>query len=242
MSPSEFDLRAALREGEGDGLDPDSVIAAARAARHERRVRIGSALGAVAVVAGIGIGVGIADLQTSTRPTAAQPTGGSKITTSTPSAGTATRVAPAEPERRAAARQCPTMPDQLLLPGGGGTRQFGAGGPLFAQPVAAVRVCLYGSAVTAQPRSLVFSGSAARSLTTSLNRAQPSLGGRMCPDVMPDNQLTVELLAVTATGQDLPPVVAQTGCHGRSTNGTAVRYNWVPPTALARMFQIPPTK
>ena len=45
MSPNEFDLRAALRAGEGETLDPDSVLSAARAARHDRRVRIASVAG-----------------------------------------------------------------------------------------------------------------------------------------------------------------------------------------------------
>ena len=36
-----------------------------------------------------------------------------------------------------------------MLPGGGGTNQFGADGPLFAAPVAAMKICEYG------PSSLV---------------------------------------------------------------------------------------
>lgn len=59
MSPNEFDLRAALHHGEGDGVDPDRVIGRAVAQRQARRARLarsGSIAAVVAVVAGLGIG------------------------------------------------------------------------------------------------------------------------------------------------------------------------------------------
>ncbi len=51
MSPSESDLRAALRAGEsGERLDVDSVIAQARAARRTRRRNFAAITGAVIAV------------------------------------------------------------------------------------------------------------------------------------------------------------------------------------------------
>ncbi len=63
MSPNEFQLRAALRDGEGEHLDPDTVVARARAvtrARRDRRVRYLSVAAVVAVVGGIGTVAGVA--------------------------------------------------------------------------------------------------------------------------------------------------------------------------------------
>jgi hypothetical protein len=60
MSPSEFDLRAALHDGEGDGLDADRLILAAEASRSSRRARLLSAGAVAAVVAGVSVGVGLA--------------------------------------------------------------------------------------------------------------------------------------------------------------------------------------
>ncbi len=63
MSPSEFHLRAALHEGEGEAPDADAIIGAAlrlKRQRHDRVVRGGIAA-AVLVLAGIGGGIALAN-------------------------------------------------------------------------------------------------------------------------------------------------------------------------------------
>jgi hypothetical protein len=59
MSPSESQLRAALHHGEGEPVDAGAVIARARAARHDRRVRMASVAAAVAIVGAVGTGGGL---------------------------------------------------------------------------------------------------------------------------------------------------------------------------------------
>jgi len=44
VSPTEFDLRAALSDGEGNGPDPDAVIGRAQAYQRQRRARIAGGL------------------------------------------------------------------------------------------------------------------------------------------------------------------------------------------------------
>ncbi|MDT4951126.1 MAG: hypothetical protein QOJ37_3721, partial [Pseudonocardiales bacterium] len=56
MSPTEFDLRAALRDGEGDGVDVDRVVAGGRARRTHRRSQLLSTAAVVAFVAAAGTG------------------------------------------------------------------------------------------------------------------------------------------------------------------------------------------
>ncbi len=233
MSPSESDLRAALRAGEGDALDPESVLSAARAARHQRRVRIASATGAVVVVAAIGGGLGVADLRPSGNPTAGGPSA-----SNSPSPSGSQRMlygsrgsAPAQDA--VSTLTCPATPPTYAVPGGGGTGQFDGSAALFDQPVAAMKVCIYPSAAGAHPRSVVLRGADAQGVATSLDEAPTSLRGRMCPDLMPQNQLTFEFLAVSAAGEKLRPVTAEPGCRGRSTNGTAVRFSWSPPASMS---------
>jgi hypothetical protein len=236
VSPSESDLRAALRAGEGDSLDPDSVLSAARAARHQRRVRIASAAGAAVVVAAIGGGLGVVNLRSSGSPTA----GGAAVSSSRSPSGSQRLLygsgLPASAPPAMSTPSCPATPAAYAVPGGGGTGQFGGTSALFDQPVAAMRVCIYPSAVGASARSVVLRGVDAQRVATSLNEAPTSLRGRMCPDLMPQNQLTFEFLAVSAAGHTLHPVTAEPGCRGRSTNGTAVRFSWSPPASMSNLL------
>lgn len=54
MSPSESELRASLRAGEGERLDVDAVVAHARAARRDRRRNLAAIGGAVVAVLAVG--------------------------------------------------------------------------------------------------------------------------------------------------------------------------------------------
>jgi hypothetical protein len=231
MSPSEFDLRAALREGEGDRLDPDSVLAAARATRRERRVRIASVAGAVIVVGGIGAGVGIANLQSSGSPTAGGTSpSGSQSAASTFSGGSSVAAT-------LSTLVCPTTPERVLLPGGGGTGQFGGDSSLFGHPVAAMKICLYPSATGSHPRSVVIQGADAQELANSLDTSAST--PPFCPNLRGQTELGFEVLAVTPGGTKLKPVTALPESPGRITNGTAVRYQCSPPSMLARLAAIP---
>jgi hypothetical protein len=104
-----------------------------------------------------------------------------------------------------------------------------------------MRICTYWSGLEARQRSFVLTAGAAQTVATSLNDAPTSMRGRMCPDIATENHLTLELFGVTADGRTLPPVTAEPGCRTRSTNGTAVRFGWVPPTSLVRLLRVQPT-
>jgi hypothetical protein len=242
VSPSESDLRAALRAGEGDGLDPDSVLTAARAARHQRRVRIASAAGAVVLVGAVAGGVGIANLRSPGQPTAANhPTGA----TSTAASGSQNLLGgsssaadvPGPVGAALATLTCPATPTRYLLPGGGGTGQFGGTSALFAQPVAAIKVCVYPAGTGTPARSFVLTGADAQSLANRLD-AGPT-APLSCPMIKstPQEQTTYEALAVTSSGTKLPAV---TVVGGRITNGTAVRFGCAAPPTLSRL--VPPTR
>ncbi|MDT4942501.1 MAG: hypothetical protein QOJ34_2590, partial [Pseudonocardiales bacterium] len=55
--PSEFDLRAALAEGEGDAPNPNLLISAGRARRAQRRSRVLSTVAVVALVTTGAVGI-----------------------------------------------------------------------------------------------------------------------------------------------------------------------------------------
>ena len=204
MSPSESELRAALRAGDGEGVDADAVITRARGARHARRMRLGSI--AAAVIAVGGIAAGVVTLR-----------GG----------GGAAHV-PSTPPGAAVAAACPAQPPRYLLPGGGGTGQFGAAGPLFAKPVDRLLVCGYLSSRVLQSTTLT--GTDAQQVADSLNQASstPPLRLPACPPT-PPTQLLLR-------APDQPDVVAYIDCSqiadDHITNGTAIRYQWRPPRIL----------
>lgn len=203
MSPSESELRGALRIGEGEGVDPDAVISRARGTRHARRLRVGSIAAAVVVVGGVAAGV------------------------VTLRGGNAPSHVPSPRPGAAVAAQCPARPPHLMLPGGGGTGQFGADGPLFAKPVDRLLVCGYASSRVIQSTTLT--GTAAQQVATSLNDA---------PTQPPTARISITCLkfpgtdlVLRSTGQ--PDVVLDVAtCPIRATNGTAVRYLSRAPEAL----------
>ncbi len=242
MSPSEFQLRDALRDGEGDGVDAGAVIARAVRVRHERRMRVASVAAAVIVVGGIGAGASVAfrsngsDGSGSTALNAegrSTPRTGSTVAGSTAPRvsggyqGAATDDKGAPPATAAPA--CPADFPQLALPGGGGSGQFGSDGPLFASPVAAIEVCGY-PASGAPGSSTVLVGSAATEVAASLEAA-PLRGTRRCPFPVQGDRLA--MYPLTADGASERVVTVELWCDGKVTNGTAIRYDWSAPSALA---------
>jgi hypothetical protein len=242
MSPSESQLRAALRAGEGQPVNPDLVIAHARAVRHNRRMRVGSI--AAAVIAVGGIGTGIAALSTGTNGSGDSAAGSSvsgdlQGKAAAPE-GTAPRAAPetAGGANGADTASCPATPIRLMVPGGGGTGQFGGSGPLFAEPVDSIRVCGYaatslGGRIEATG-STVLLGRDAADVATSLNAAAVTRSARPCP-VEPVRELVLYPTATTG-GRLAPVVVSYAGCAPWATNGTAVRYDWTPPAGTSGLL------
>jgi hypothetical protein len=250
MSPNEFQLRSALRDGEGEHVNPDTVISRARGmqqARHDRRVRYGSVAAAVAIVGGIGVLGGVVlgggDNKTSTASK------GGGVSTSGGQAQDGARApsgvvpaAPAIPTQPIAsgpvAVPCPSSPLQLAVPGGGGTGQFGAQGPLFSGPVEAVKVCAYASSTSRVVPSTVLTGENATNLTKSLDDSAKTLPASIkCPaGPAPTDRGSLVIIGLDKDGNQLKPVVVTLGCPTRATNGTALRYNWTPPANITNLI------
>lgn len=250
MSPTESDLRAALSDGEGDGVDADRLIASGRARQAQRRTHLVTTAAIVIVVAGAGTGIAALargggssgdkisnqSLQNdraaaggASAPTAAQPSS---------AAGSSNGEKAAD-----AAGGCPATLPRYALPGGGSPGQFGSDGPLFSKPVRSVIVCSYGtmlsgsapaSASATVPGRVELTGSQATRLAASLNAAaaapRPS-----CARTDKSVARELAIIGIAADGSQVGTVTATsapTGCTDQVTNGTAVRYNWTPPSDL----------
>jgi hypothetical protein len=258
MSPTEHDLRGALHDGEGDGtaaVDVDRLISAANARRAQRRVRVGGALTAAALVV-VGATAIVAlrggDSSVSGDSAYSARSGGSSVRgaaggAAASSVASAPSVAPgvssANPSAAAGATavRCPASLPRPLLPGGGSPGQFGSGGALFAQPVASVVVCGYGTRAQAldqtsppAPTRLVLAGAQAQELADSLENADKNRA-HVCPTTHAATADEFALYGLTATGQQLRGVtvsLTSPTCQSMITNGTAVRYAWSPPAEL----------
>lgn len=229
MSPSEFDLRAALHDGEGDVPDASLIMAKASRAHYERRRRIVAIASGAAAVAVVATGITLL-----ARSGAREEGGAGGGDTAAAGAGAYPGAFQgshrgAEPNSSATAGSggsadkayelaCPKRFPQQALPGGGGTNQFGADEPLFNAPVAAMTVCVYGT----ETRSVYVDGSAAEGFASSLNSASGD-DPLDCLRAEPD----LAMYAVDSSGTQLRVVTATPGCMAyHVTNGTAER--WVP--------------
>ena len=241
MSPSESELRSFLRTGEGDRVDPDALIAHARGVRHNRRVRLASVAAAVIAVGTVGAGAVALGAGNSGSPSADRNALGKSATPSeigAPTRPAAPAPAPSGFSERSDAGVCPSLPLRLMLPGGGGTGQFGGDQPLFDGSVTSMRICGYAPAgLTAQVKyssTTVLTAPAANEIAMSLNAAPTTREIRPCP-----LRQTRELIiyAKTAAGASLKPVVVDySSCAPFATNGTAARYDWVPPKGVAPLL------
>lgn len=253
MSPSEFDLRAALRDGEGDGVNVERVIAGAQAQRARHRTWLLSAAAAV-VVAGVGTGSAVvwgggSGAGPHAESAASGASHGSIPGLAGPAHTTTRGSVAAGPEQPApspnsaasiaATATCPSTYPHYLLPGGSSPGQFGSDGPLFSKPVVALVVCGYGTPQEAanlkppaRPGRLVFTGSQATQLAASLENASKTPGTESCAGT-PNELAMVGVSADGTTGGTITTTVTDTGCDVQITNGTAVRYNWQPPSKIA---------
>lgn len=251
MSPTEHDLRAALSEGEGDGPDPDRLIALGHAQRTRRRMQVLSTAAAVVVAAGVGTGV----------VTLARDSGGQKTSTGSavadgnqrhsdnaPGQAGSAATAPAAGsggKAASAAVGCPATPPRYVLPGGGSPGQFGANEPLFSRPVTSVVVCSYDVApaptgAALAPSRVALSGTSARRLAVSLNDAAAA-PTTPCPRRdLTAGARDLAIIGLAADGTALRTVTvtrsARACADSQVTNGTAVRYNWTPPSDLVPLL------
>lgn len=251
MSPSESDLRAALREGEGDRLDPDDIILSVRHVRARRRNMLLSAAAAVVVVGGTASGV-----------TALVNSG--KSPTRPASAGAPQSANAAGPNRigsnsaNVPASKAPhslgTMPGVQIIPSCRPFKSLGGqtppgpppSGSLVSGPVKEFFVCAYsiaGPEPSAVPQPVVVSGLAARQLLHSLQNLPATSAPRDCPKIASTRGTAVRIIPITPSGRQLPAITANIGrlaCDTVVTNGSAVRYGWQLPPHVAALLRLQP--
>lgn len=251
MSPSEADLRAFLREGEGDHVDPEDIIWSGRQVRARRRTLLLSAAAAVVVVGATATGV--AALVNSPSPSA---NGGGNGTAAQASVNGANNAAGGSPGHRALVR----VPDRARAGGPGvagaapsclrrsGSRALvhgaHASGPLLAGPVKKFVVCAYSNGTLLKrmtPQPVVVTGPAARQLASSLRHLSATMPPRDCPMIAATASTAVRIVPITATGRQLASLVANIGlptCETVVTNGSAVRYGWHVPPRVAALLRL----
>jgi len=221
MSPSEADLRAALRAGEGDDLDVERVVAGGRAERAQRRVRVLTTAAVTVVVAGVGAGAALVNSGGDSSRAGGGTSGGYRQdldgartagpgSSATPPAGTVPTPASGH---KAPAAACPTSLPDYRLPGGGSPGQFGSDGPMLRRAVASITVCAYGapgSAGTA-PRSLVLTGDAARTIAASLEDAPRTKATGACPFYRTADARSLAIIGLAADGAQVGIVTTTVG-------------------------------
>lgn len=256
MSPSEFDLRGALHDGEGEGIDVEALIGHASAvqrARHAKRVQLASVAALVVLAGGIGTAVALRSDSPSTSAASAASAGSA-------AGSTQPKAAPFSVEHG------PTGQDSVgSVNGGGAYSQNGvaAAAPacaaslpavphpelssssrpasMFPKPVTVILVCGYdGSGKLAHLASgtevsATFSGAAATAITHSIDTARTTATNDLCPFI----EHLIKTVTITGTlNADGKPqvIVAQPYCGGSASNGTTTRYDWTPPAQLVNLI------
>jgi hypothetical protein len=253
MSPSEFDLRAALHDGEGEQLDVDRLVVHARAHAAQRRVRVLSAAAVVAVITGVGVGIAVSDGNGHGSPSDSAAGAGAAVTSPAVAAGRTPKPAAPEQSRSsgygtmngsamdAALVRCPER-----FPGATaavkGTGSPAAGTPLFRTQVSSVVVCAYGtqarwgSASPPRPHRADLHGGAARRLAASLASASATAPApRSCPGAA--GPYAFAFIGLDGNGVRAgTAVVEMSSCGSTVTSGGTVRYGWSPPADLRRQL------
>jgi hypothetical protein len=258
MSPTEFDLRAALHDGDDDNLNVDQLILGARARAAQRRVRVMSTAAIVIVVACAGVGGTLLVRSGSGTHSAASAKDADGHANSAYGAGGSALAPPAAAPRGALAEKtvggCPAALPNLpnhRLPGGGGTRQFDTSGPLFSKPVSTVVVCAYDMSLRAasrgaqHPARLVLHDGQATRLAASLENARKTRKQELCPNIRSADQRQIAVIGIGADGNRVGTVtttLSEPACDVLVTNGTAIRYQWTPPKDLGNVLdELTPT-
>lgn len=238
MSPNEAQLRAALREGAGKGVDADLIIANAERYRRARRQRITYAAAAVVVAAFVGIGGTLLANSGSGGESAGSDAGraaGGRAPAARPS--TASVPGPAQGRFGAApkAAACPPAPTRVVAPVGTGPAQAGR---LLPTGVSTITACAY-PAGGRQVRTAVLTGARAQALATTLNdgAGTPTAPLRSC-SASDQRAARIALLAADADGRRVPTVHVTVRCaHAVATNGLATRYLATVPAELDRLVR-----
>lgn len=238
MSPTEDELRRALREEEGSGPDPATVIMRAAAYRSERRTKILSAVAAVAVVAGVGTGIGLVTTSGgSHKKEAGSAAGGTAQFGANSSAARAPQYGSGAAEGGAgdaapAPASCP--PSAPTVAAATDTTR-----PLLTGPVSTVTVCGYlgtgtlvRDATSHAPLTHTYAGSDATAIADALAKATPSSRALSCGAIPAGGLRSLVLYARYATGAAAAPIVVDVGCGARLTNGTTTRASWQQPAQL----------
>lgn len=262
MSPSESDLRAALRHGEhADDLDVDGIVAAGRAARG-RRTRLLSAAAAAVVVAGVGVGVSLTagGGNGPTGPVAERsrtaPSTSSHRPAGTTQAVTGKSPGPAvvQPDINQGTQTVTTpfsncSPPSLHSPHGGtiaGTPSVDTSGPLFPRAVTKIDVCVNGATLQVSGSAasqVTLTGSSADTVVASLQRTTRHAAQRPCPAVAVHPDYSIAIVGYDAAGTAMPEVasVVRTGaCDTTVTNGKVTRHDWTIPAVLANLIHTRP--
>ena len=254
MAPSEFDLRAALRDGEGDAPNADRLIMAGQRRRAQRRARLLSTTVVVAVVGGVAFGATQLGGNSSSGGGGSQYAGGAvggsmgePAHGGNSSAAEGGGVAAAPSAARALSGvSCPSaVPQYAAAPKGVAHRATN----LFNRPVASIVVCAYGftfDAASSPPRNparLELAGNQATRFAISLETAPTTAPARPCANVSTEQYAVIP---VDSAGNPFRPVTARlpgSACGSIVTNGTAVRYAWQPPPGVAaRLERLTPTE
>jgi hypothetical protein len=244
VSPSEFDLRTALHDGEGDGIDAGAIIAGGQARLAKRRVRIRSGVAVAAVVAVVGVGGSLLFRSGNGGGEGSSTAShGQSGTVNGAARGAPAHLTPSAPRAQADSvpnTACPKSFPHYLLPGGGSPGQFGSSRPLFDKPVSSLLVCSYGSTVrqpSSAPAAVRLTGTQAAAVVRGLEHASKIPMRMNCPLLENTGRTELAMIGFTADGQPIATVTATLTippCNVAVTNGTAIRYNWQAPGVVLR--------
>lgn len=253
MSPTENDLRAALRDGEGDGIDPDRIIFRVRQQRAALRTKIVNVAATVLVVAGLGgggwllarVGGGDEEAKSASNGAARGAAGGGAALSVLPSGnsgnfGAAGGASAPSAAAGSAARTCPSSLPRYPQPAPA------ASGALFTGPVATALVCTYGNAATpnVKPSGTVLTGADAAALVDSLEQSKTAKPHVMCPDYRTADEQTIAVIGFKADGSPagtVTTVLGRPSCAVEVSSSKGVRFGWSPPQrVLLKLAQLHP--
>jgi hypothetical protein len=270
MSPSESDLRAALRDGEGGNVDAGRIILGAEAGLARRKSRLLTTAAVVGVLAVVGVGGGFlassgGDTTSASGGEQASVAGGGSSanaygsdTGGSANGGTGAggnAVVPAGPlqgDRRvfAASTVAPSCPPSAADATANAAKTSDATGTrLFTTRVSAVLLCSYGRAdltgslqPVPRPAPRVLRGAAANRLVASLQRAPTSKPTGMCPMVRSAASAPLLMIGLDADGRvaGTASTLLGTVCNVVVFSAGAPRYDWHPPADVGSVLSVAP--
>jgi hypothetical protein len=242
MSPTESQLRDALHEGEGDGVDAGLLIANANRIRRERRRRINAGIGVAAVVGVLGsfaVLIGTrATQEEAGGGSAAQSAPGDHAYRATSNggaaggaAGNSARASATPSYHGRPASSCPRTPVHVQ-------RSGGSSGSLVPAGVSSISACAYRPDGTTVVGGVV-TQQAATEFADSLNAAPHRPARAAGPCVAPfDGRGVVQLRVYDSHGTLVGPLTVVPDCHqAKVTNGVVTRYPRHLPPPLPRLLR-----